>query len=260
MKAQNSLVCLLTDFGVKDTYVGVVKGILLAAVPSLQLVDLTHSIPPQDIRAAAFELMASVSEFPKNTMFISIVDPGVGSDRKILYAEGGGHRFMAPDNGLLSWVFKNKKPTKVIAIDPTFHGRDIFAPMAGRILKGEALSKMGKAVKTWEKLTFPQVKKIGSQWQGEILHVDGFGNLITNFLSKDLAPLRNSSKVWFDFGASDKPLTVRGLADSYSAVDKGKFLAIPGSAGFIEISVREGDASQSAGISRGAPVTVHFRI
>lgn len=261
---------LLTDFGTRDNYVGVMKGVLLKAAPSVQIVDITHDISAQNVRMAAFQLMTAYRSFPDGCLFISVVDPGVGSDRKVLYAEADRYRFLAPDNGLLSWVFDRARPSLVIDIplaaspvtdiSRTFHGRDVFAPVAGRILNGEDPQKMGKLVKEWVTLPFPPVQRTGSQWKGEILCVDRFGNLVTNVLTEELRPLIKSSKVWFEWGDKSKPFTLRGLANSYSDVDPGKILAIGGSAGFVEISVRDGSAAEATGLKAGSSVTLNFHL
>lgn len=262
------VVCFLTDFGLKDHYAGVMKGVILASVPSASFVDVTNEVPAQDVRFGAFELQASVPHFPKGTLFIAVVDPGVGSNRRILYAEAGGWRFLAPDNGLLSWLFDKVPPSVVMdvsraaphpeSVSRTFHGRDIFAPVAVRLLKGEPPAVLGPAVNDWLKMPFPSVQKRGSDWEGEVLVTDVYGNLITNFETSQIEPLSERSKVWFELNGASQ--TVRGLAESYSAVEKGKLLAIGGSSGFIEIAVRDGSAARLTGLKAGDKIKLHFRV
>ncbi len=262
-----STVALLTDFGTRDSFVGVMKGVLLKSSPELSVVDVTHEIPPQDVRLGAFHLRAAYADFPRGTLFLAVVDPGVGSDRKIIYAEAGGQKFLAPDNGLLSWVFEKTPPSLVFEIplsaspvkeiSSTFHGRDVFAPVAGRILNGESPSSFGKLISTWATLLFPKVNKVGSMWKGEVLCVDGFGNLITNFETKDVEQFSKAAKLWIELG--EPPITIRGLASSYSSVEKGKLLAIGGSVGFLEISVRDGSAAKQSHLSSGSRITLYFR-
>lgn len=267
MSTERPVVCLLTDFGLDDHYVAAMKGVLLSALPGAQIVDITHKIEPQNVRQGAFHLLASYSYQAKGTLFICVVDPGVGSDRKILYVEAGGWKFIAPDNGLLAWVLERERPTTIIEINPstalkgpiskTFHGRDVMAPVGARILAGEAPAAFGAPVTSYVKLRLPIVLKHGSMWQGEVLAVDVYGNLITNFLSEEVAPLAKSSKMWVEFDKTET--TVRGLSDSYSAVDVGKPLAIEGSSGFIEISVNQRNAADELRLAVGDRVSIHFR-
>lgn len=267
MADHGPLVVLLTDFGWADPYVGVMKGVLLSLIPEARTIDLTHAVPPQNIRNGAFQLMVSTPFFPANTFFICVVDPGVGSERKIIYAEAGKQKFIGPDNGLLSWNLRRSKPDLLVEIirgpkadkevSKTFHGRDIFTPVAAHILLGEPPTSFGPAMENWTELPFPQVEKAGSKWTGEILAIDGFGNLITNFQVDEVVPLAKSSKVWMKFG--DSPVTIRGFAETYVSVEKGKFLAIGGSAGFLEICVRDGNAAKKTGLRERDKISLHFR-
>jgi len=264
---KSALCALLTDFGQNDHYVGVMKGVLLGAAPAATLVDLTHTIPAQDIRSGAFQLLVSARFFPENTLFVAIVDPGVGSDRPIIYAESGGRRFLAPDNGILSWALEMAPPKHVIAVSKalssgsglsrTFHGRDVFAPLAARLLNEEKPSALGSRVTEWVKIPFPSVKKTGSRWTGEVMAIDRFGNLITNITNEDLLPLTPHSKIWIDLGK--KGGSVRNLSSSYSAVPKGRLLAIEGSSGFIEIAERDGSAARQTGLHVGSRIGVSFK-
>ncbi len=261
------VVCLLTDFGLADHYAGSVKAVLHSWVPGVQVIDLTHEIPPQDVRTAAYHLLASYRYHPPQTLFLCVVDPGVGSDRKILYAEAGGWRFIAPDNGLLSWVLNQEQLGLLLDIShpasipppasPTFHGRDIMAPVAGRILGGENPAQFGQPIDRYEEIPFPVVDKTGAMWSGEVLTIDRFGNLITNFKTEEIAPLANKSKLWIELRGRAE--TIRGISDSYSSVAPGKILAIEGSSGFIEISLRDGNAANKTGLKTGDPITLHFR-
>lgn len=266
-KSLGKVVCLLTDFGLFDHYVGTMKGVLLAAEPEAQIIDLTHDIPPQNVRVGAYQLMASVQYHPKGTLFLCVVDPGVGSDRKIIYVEAGDWRFIAPDNGLLSWVLDRVPPKRIIDISnapglpkkpgQTFHGRDIMAPVAGRILKGEDPTAMGPTLSSFVKIPFPQVKKIGAMWTGEVIARDRYGNLISNFRSSDIAPFVSKAKIWIEL--NDRPDTIRGISTAYASVAPGKLVAIEGSTGFIEISVRDGNATQKTKLKEGDKLTLHFR-
>jgi len=263
------VVALLTDFGLKDNYVGVMKGVILSHVPDAKLIDLTHDVPPQHIRFGAFQLVTSYKNFPDGTLFLCVVDPGVGSERKILYAECAGKKFIGPDNGLLSWVFKENKPTHLWDISQsnfdekgkvsqTFHGRDIMAPFAAFILKGGDPSSVGRPLSQWQEIPFPSVRKSGSEWQGEILVIDSFGNLITNFLSEEVQDMASHSTIWIELSNGHAPL--RGLASAYSSVEPEKLLAISGSSGFVEISLREGSAAKKTGLKEGDKIALQFRI
>jgi len=257
---------LLTDFGISDHYVGSMKAALIKAAPDARLIDLTHSIPPQDVRTGAFQLRVSYRSHPAGTLFLCVVDPGVGSERRLLYAEAGAWKFIAPDNGLLSWTFEETPPSLLIDISRsagdahvsrTFHGRDILAPAAGRLLNGEPPTGLGPVVTDYERLPFPPVEKVGGLWRGQILAIDAYGNLITNLKADELAPLAKRSKVWFDLATHEG--AVRGLSASYASVDEGRLLAIEGGSGFIEIAVRNGSAARTTGLKTGDAVVANFR-
>ena len=271
------LVVLLTDFGCVDSFVGAMKGAILQKAPKAVIVDLCHHIPQGDIRAAAFQLMISFQYFPPKSLFVSVVDPGVGSGRKILYAKTARYRFLAPDNGLLSWTFEKQPPLEVrevknqkLFLHPvsrTFHGRDIFAPAAGALLSGTPPSALGPAIKNYRRIPFPRPRKTPSGIEGEILSVDRFGNLITNLTPKELPPppyafhagrpLRNKE----DVSAVPGPIPygralIPNLSKCYQEVSTGKLLAIQGSSGYIEISVRDGNASQKLRLKTGGKIQV----
>lgn len=257
----NNTVCLLTDFGLDDNYVAAMKGALLKHAPDAKLIDITHNIPPQNVRLAAFQLYTSYASFEKGTFFIAVVDPGVGSNRKILYVEAGGYHFIAPDNGILSWIFEKIKPEIVLDISSaqvngkpsqTFHGRDIMAPVAGKIISGVLPNTFGKPISKWVQFNFPEVNKMGSKWTGEVLAIDRYGNLITNFDAGEVGALAESSKPWFDVG-------VRRLSHAYADVKWGALLAIAGSAGFIEISIRDGNAAQKLNKKVGDKISIEFK-
>lgn len=264
MAGRPGVVALLTDFGLSDHYVGTLKAVILADAPGTQIVDLTHSVPPQDVRTAAFQLRSSYRFHPPETLFVCVVDPGVGSDRKILYAEAGRWRFLAPDNGLLSWTFDEVPPTLLLdvslppsrTISRTFHGRDVMAPVAARLLNGDSPTSLGTAMPDCVRIPFPAVEKRGGMWRGQVVAVDTYGNLITNLRSAELAPLAAHSKLWFDL-VSHKA-SIRGMAPTYASVDEGRLLATEGSSGFIEIAVRNGNAAQVTGLKSGDPVVANF--
>jgi S-adenosyl-L-methionine hydrolase (adenosine-forming) len=240
------VVALLTDYGLQDAYAGTVKGAILSVNPAARIVDLTHDIPPQDVREGSRVLSAALPYFPAGTVFVAVVDPGVGTDRAILGVETDRHVFLAPDNGLLGFlegsirrmirIAESKyflKPTSA-----TFHGRDIFAPVAGRLAKGADLARFGPAVK--KLATLPEDAR------GRVVAIDRFGNAITN-IPGDRVPRGARIKV----GRT----VVKSLSRTYGDVRKGAILALVGSTGYVEISVNQGSALK-AGIHKGDTVTV----
>ena len=266
-EAAGPCVVLLTDFGRVDGYAGALSGVLATRCPAARILDLTHDVPPQNLRFAAFQLLAHRASFPAGALFLAVVDPGVGTDRPILYAEAGGRRYIGPDNGVLSWalaadgapVVRRIRTGAVAAgaVSRTFHGRDIMAPAAARLLNGERPEALADATNGFVTIPFPSVEKMGTQWSGEILAEDRFGNLITNFPTADVEPLAERSKLWIE-GAS-APLPVRGLSRSYADVEPGKALAIGGSAGFLELAVRNGHAGRLLNLAAGNKIVLRFR-
>src|SRR5262245_43538932 len=174
----------------RDHYAGAMRGVALAICPEATLADITHEIAPQDVLGGALELAAAYKYFPQGTVFLCVVDPGVGSARRGLAAEAAGYRFVAPDNGLLTMVFKENTPAQVVELtDPqyarptisrTFEGRDRFAPAAAWLAKGIEVRALGRRVTTWETLDIPEPRVTGRQLSGSVLRVDRFGNLVTN--------------------------------------------------------------------------------
>jgi len=264
--SRTPLVALLTDFGLSDNYVGVMKGIIQSKLPQAKIIDITHNVPAQNVRWGAFQLLTSYKSFGRGTLFICVVDPGVGSRRKIIYAETDQYKFIAPDNGLLSWVFDEQTPRRAWDISQnelknkasqTFHGRDIMAPIAAKVLMGEDPHTLGVPMKDWQKLPFPAVQKHGSLWEGSVVAIDGFGNIITNVKTEELKELTSHSKLWVDWGRTGE--SIRGLSESYSSVQEGKALVLGGSAGFIEISVRNGNAAKKTSLKLDDKIKFHFR-
>ncbi len=261
------VVALLTDFGTADYYVSAMKGVILKTVPQVQFVDISHDIPPQNIRWGAFQLFSVFRSFPMKTLFLCVVDPGVGSQRKMIFAEADGYRFVGPDNGLLSWVFQVEKPKRVVAIpepvsgapvSKTFHGRDILAPFAAALLNGDVPLKGGDKLNSWVTIPFPAVKKDGARWVGEVLGPDRFGNLITSFRSEDILKSGRSARLWFDLGQGQP--TIRGLAANYAGAGTARLLAIEGSSGLIEIAARDASAAALTGLKPGDPIRLMFRL
>lgn len=242
----NDPIALLSDFGHADPYVGVMKGVILSRAPKATIVDLCHGIGPQDVRAAAFALRSSVSFFPKGTLFVAVVDPEVGSGRRILWAKTARHTFLAPDNGLLAWLDDDKQLIDMRAlmnkslwlpeVSETFHGRDIFAAVAGRLARGLAPARLGPRIVDMMRLRFPGPTRNGGRVKGEILVIDRFGNAVTNLRREHMAP---GVKIYF--GGHGNGRGIGPVADFYAGVSEGKSLTLFGSSGYLELSIRNGD-------------------
>jgi hypothetical protein len=247
-------VALLTDFGLRDAYAGVMTGVILAGSPTSRVVDLSHGVPPQDVRMGAFTLMSAFSYFPRGTIFVCVVDPGVGTKRSILWARTAHYQFVAPDNGLISWVAQEAKFLEVRRVTEdaphlpkvsrTFHGRDIFAPVAAGLAEGLAPALLGPEVEEIVELPFPSPRKSKGGIKGEVIAVDGFGNAITNFTKKDVGAKT----------LSVKERKVGKIVESYASVGIGRPCAVVGSSGFVEMSLREGNFSAEYGVYEGETV------
>lgn len=256
------LITLTTDFGYRDPFVGIMKGVILAINPSVRIVDLNHGLPPQDLLAAAFSLDASVRFFPKGTIHLGVVDPGVGSERRPLMIASEGHFFIGPDNGIFTLALEDREIDQIVELSSdkyhlkptssTFHGRDIFAPAAAHLSLGTSPEKLGKPVKEIKRLPWPQVIRTDQLIQGEIVYIDGFGNLITNVHEHDLRGLQSEH-----FTVSLGPLAVQGLAPSYTSGGEGGYAALINSWGLLEISLFKGNAHLRTGAKIGD--RVHIR-
>jgi hypothetical protein len=266
------IITLLTDFGVESTYPAQMKGVILGRCPGATIVDVSHGVPPHDVRTAAFMLAAAVPAFPKGTIHVAVVDPQVGSQRRILAAEAGGCTYLAPDNGLLTLVTHRdlirgagpaaQGPLRILSVEnefffrtdvsSTFHGRDIFAPVAAAIADGADLEDFGPPVTSIERFEFPLPAASGCNISGCVLYVDTFGNLVTNIGGGMLAqcdPVRLEVHI---LGA-----VVRGLSRAYSDVPAGTLLAYVGSAGLLEIAVNRQSAASRLGAGPDTPLKVN---
>lgn len=248
-------IALLSDFGTNDPFVGTMKGVLLSKNPGLGIIDITHHIPPQDIQTAAFFLMSSMLYMPKGALFLAVVDPTVGTGRGIIWARTKNYQFIAPDNGLISWVeeiekieearFINNTSLFLNRISSTFHGRDIMAPVAAAVAKGLAEEKIGPLFAGYRKFPFPHPKKTGNRVLGQIIAIDHFGNAIANIAQHHI----NAKTI---FTVSDH--LIKGLKLTYASVNEGSEMALIGSSGFLEFSVRNGNFARTFGVSIGTPV------
>lgn len=254
------LIALVTDFGLRDHYAGTMKGVVLGICPDATLIDLTHEIPPHDVLTGALELAAAYRYFPAGTIFLAVVDPGVGSSRRAIAADTGDHRFVAPDNGVLSAVFDDTPPKRVVeltdrcyarpTISRTFEGRDRFAPAAAWLAKGIALSALGRQAGDTVRLQIPKAHADDEGIAGEVLRVDRFGNLVTNIGSAllDRLPARGDIEI----GGH----RIQRVVATYSEADPGGLCALVGSSDHLEIAVSGGSAAAALGVGRGALVRV----
>lgn len=230
------LVTLLTDFGCRDSYVAEMKAVLLSTVPSVQLVDLTHEIPPGNVLAAQYILARTWARFPSGSVHLAVVDPGVGSRRRAIAVASADHYFVGPDNGLFTPVLDGATVVELTVPEnaaPTFHGRDVFAPAAARLVLGEGVEKLGTPVADPIRLSPPQPVVEGERVRGAVIYVDRFGTLITN-IGRELA-------------AGKAAVEIRGIAvplrRTFADVEPGELVAFVGSGGTVEIAVRDGAAA-----------------
>ena len=251
------MITLLTDFGAQDYFVGAMKGVILSANPSALVVDLTHDISPQDVHAAAFNLLACYKDFPSGTIHVAVVDPGVGSARRPLLIECAGQFFVGPDNGLFSWICEREKSFVARQLTAekffrqptsrTFHGRDVFAPVAAALSNAVAPEEFGPVVDNLvllESLS-PKVRADGAL-EGALIHIDRFGNCISNFISDHLQSADGNPKLIVNGRAIT---SVRQIFSDSKDVDE--LFMIVGSAGFVEIAARNSSAAVILKAQRG---------
>ncbi len=254
-------IALLSDFGTRDHYVGVMKGVILGINPEVTLVDLTHDVPPHDIGAAAHELASTYRYFPPGTIFLVVIDPGVGSARRGLAAEVGDWRFVAPDNGVLTGVFQELAPRKVVelterryarpTVSRTFEGRDRFAPAAAWLSKGVHVTALGRPVSDYTLLDLPAPRVEETRLVGLVSRIDRFGNIITNLDRKSCERLTE--------GVGVLRLTVDGhlidrIVSTYSDIGAEEVAALFGSTDHLEIAMRAQHAARRLAVEVGAEV------
>jgi S-adenosylmethionine hydrolase len=270
MKMPRPVITLLTDFGSADPYAGAMKGVILGICPDVLLVDISHEITPYAIAEAAFTLSQAWTCFPRGTTHVAVVDPGVGSARRPVLVAARGHCFVGPDNGVFSMVY-DAAPAGIFEQHPevreitaeryfrppvsrTFHGRDIFAPVAAHLANGVAPAEFGKPIRDYVRLNLSGPSPAGpNTWAGTILKVDRFGNLITNF----------DTGSWFRLTAEPFEMKVgtrlvSRMASNYAEVSPGELFVIGGSAGFLEVSLNRGSAGETVGAKSGDSVEVRL--
>ena len=253
------IITLTTDFGTRDGYAGAVKGVIKRIDPDAEVVDVTHQIGPFDILGAALTLNNFYRYFPQGTIHLAVVDPGVGSERQPLLIRSEDFCFVGPDNGIFSFVLRNETITDMVVLSntkyflaepsSTFHARDIFAPVAAYVSRGLDVNEFGRAAKECYKLVIPEPRLSKGKLRGEIIHADGFGNLVTNVAAESLR------------GKKIRAITVgrrriERLARSYSEIEEGKAGALIGSSDLLEIAINQGSARETLKSKVGSAVTI----
>lgn len=291
---QPRVITLLTDFGNQDVYVGIMKGVIAGINPFANIVDLCHSISPQDIFSGAYLLYTSYKYFPRKTVHVAVVDPGVGSRRNIICVETKNYFFLAPDNGILSFIVQEERPKSIIrvtnskyflsSLSNTFHGRDVFAPVAAYLSLGVRPQKMGIKINQLKQLDMPKPVHIKTgRVEGQIIYIDRFGNLISNITKEHLMQHDHSQSL---FKTQMKEITlpislssqggdeggvkinlkclettigkkkIMGLSKTYTDVKAGEPLVLFGSAGFLEVSINQGDAQKYFRVDKGSKIII----
>ena len=255
------MITLTTDFGHQDPFVGIMKGVIAAINPVVQVIDLTHGVPPQNVMAGALILQHSVRYFAAGTIHVVVVDPGVGSARKPILIEHEGSYLVGPDNGVLSLALEGKPPDCVVELtntayhlqdtSKTFHGRDIFAPVGAHLALGVPPIEFGKPLSTWVTLFMPRVLRGKNRLEGEVIYVDSFGNLFTNIHERDLTGLPRSRLL---VSLAGSPLG--GAVNNYASAGVGQFACLFNSWGLLEIAVNQDSARNRTAAKIGDKVSV----
>ena len=258
------LITLTTDFGYRDPFVGIMKGVIAAINPQAQVIDISHGVPAQDVMAGALILQNSVRYFSAGTIHVVVVDPEVGGARKPILFEHGGRFFVGPDNGVLSLALEHKPPEVIIEltnadfhhqqVGSTFHGRDVFAPVAAHLSLGVPPIQFGPPLETITNLFMPQIARSENRLGGEIIYVDTFGNLFTNIREHDLTGLRQG-RLRVELAG----VQLHGVVTSYAAAPAGEFACVLNSWGLLEIAIYRGNAMQRTGAKVGDKVTVTIK-
>jgi S-adenosyl-L-methionine hydrolase (adenosine-forming) len=259
-----AVVALTTDFGTTDPFVGIMKGVILARAPGTTLVDVSHGIPPQAVAIGALVLAQAVPWFPPHTIHVAVVDPGVGGARRPVCVETKDALLVGPDNGLLSLAAPPERVRRVVHLTDerfllsprsgTFHGRDVFAPVAAALAAGTPATRLGPEVHDLARLALPVAERDGDVVRGQVLYADHFGNLTTNVRADTLGDFPRSG-----VSTTLRQARIRGIASSYDAVAPGELVAVVNSWGFVEIAVRDGSARDAVGARVGEPVRIEGR-
>jgi S-adenosyl-L-methionine hydrolase (adenosine-forming) len=256
------VIALLSDFGSHDHYAGTMKGVMLTICPDVTLVDITHDVPPHDVLDGALQLAACARYFPAGTIFLAVVDPGVGSSRRGIAAEAGDYRFVAPDNGVLTAVLREWAPKKIVelterryarpTVSRTFEGRDRFAPAAGWLAKGIQLTALGRPAPDYVRLDLPLPTVGESSISGVVLRVDRFGNLVTNIDRRSFEAVARSGTLQVIAGGHG----VGRLVATYADIQPGEICALFGSTDHLELAANSESAAERLQLTRGAHIEV----
>ncbi len=255
------IITLTTDFGDRDHFVGTMKGVILRILPTAQIVDICHQVTPFEIAEAGFVVAQAYRFFPPRTVHVVVVDPGVGTMRRPILVEAAGQYFVGPDNGVFSMIYaREKHKVRHITaeryflkpVSDTFHGRDIFAPVAAHLRKGIPPSRFGKLIQDYLRSDFFKPVRTGKRyWTGRVLKVDRFGNLITNLTLEDVPDL-----AFRPFRITVGARVVDRMVRTFAEAEPGELVVIPGSSGFLEIAMNQQSASEYLKCGVGAPVEV----
>ncbi|MEE2909180.1 MAG: SAM-dependent chlorinase/fluorinase [Candidatus Poribacteria bacterium] len=259
-KDHPSIITLTTDFGLTDTYVGEMKGVIFQINPQAQIIDITHNIPPQDLSSAAFQINNAYQYFPEGSIHIIVIDPSVGSQRRSIVCQTEKAIFVCPDNGICTKIFEQEKLTRTIEItnpnfclrqiSRTFHGRDVFAPVAAHISCGVSLTDLGPEISDITRLSIPQPKITDNEIIGKIIWIDNFGNAITNVSMETLKSTSFDTKCTIQIAG----IEIDHLSSFYDESGIGSTLALVNSSGNIEIAVNQGSASSTLNIKVGEKI------
>jgi S-adenosylmethionine hydrolase len=256
------IITLLTDFGTKDGYVGAVKGVIKRINPQAEIVDITHEVDSYDILGAAFALNNFYRYFPKGTIHLAVVDPGVGGLRQPILVKTKDFFFVGPDNGIFSFIYQIEEITDIIVISDqkyflaepsrTFHARDVFAPVAAYLSLGIKIDEFGSPAKECMKFVIPEPESRGKSLKGEIIHIDRFGNLITN-IPADFLENKKHAEIRVGKGS------IKGMSRSYFAIKEKELGALIGSSNFLELAVNQGSAQKLLKANVGDSVRIDFK-
>jgi S-adenosyl-L-methionine hydrolase (adenosine-forming) len=264
--ARTAIITLTTDFGLNDHFIGAMKGVILEIAPEAQIIDISHAVQPFDILDGALTISQAYSYFPSGTVHMVIVDPGVGTARRPVILTGDRHLFVAPDNGVLSLIYDREERLSVRHVTAehyflqprsnTFHGRDIFSPVAAHLAKGLDPDRFGEEITDYVRFGAPRPKPVDERTlRGVVLKVDRFGNLITNITPQDAPQLFEATPPAFKIAIGNKAQATR-MCTNYAEGGPGEVFGILGSMGFLEVAANRGSANQLLGAGKGSEVNV----
>ena len=260
------IITLTTDYGTADHLVGAMKGVILNINPEVNIVDITHDVMPYDVLDGAMTLNEASRFYPNRTIHVVVVDPGVGTERRPLLVSAGTQYYIGPDNGVLSMVFEREKESLTVRhitsdhyflqpLSKTFHGRDVFAPVAAWLSKSMQTNAFGEEIEDYMRFNFPKPKANGNGVKGIVLRVDAFGNLLTNVTAEDVPALAGGDGT---FTVRVGKAQIGKIAQTFAEGPTGEPIALLGSSGYLEVAVNKGNAARTLGVNRGAEVTVEL--